>query len=409
MALFFRDFSQKLDVTWEELVNDVNHTHTFNPYFKSNSYYDTFKYIIVSILHDKEIVLLDADFSNEEVEKLTSLTQLTDLDEPLSPLKEEIKNPDHLLMQLKENPKNWGITLFTSGTTGTPKKVRHSFTSITRNVKVTDRTKNNVWGFAYNPTHMAGIQVFFQALLNQNTIIRLFGSSKDRIFSEINGSKITHISATPSFYRLLLPHENSYESVIRLTSGGEKFSAQVFDKLTGVFPNAKITNVYASTEAGALFGSSKDVFTVKEQHIGLVKIVEEELLIHTSLVGQLGKDDEEWYKTGDNVEIISNNPLQFKILSRKNEMINVGGYKVNPTEVEEVIQGIDTITNARVFAKKNSVLGNIICAEIVAQKDITEAEIRAYLQDKLQEYKIPRIIRFVDSLSITRTGKIKRS
>lgn len=409
MSLFFRDSIQNEHITWDQLIQDIQETTLFNTYFKSDSYYETFKHIIVSILHNKDVILLDADFSDKEIFNVSGVKQIMEFEEGLEPLGETIGSVDDLMRLLKKGSDEWGVTLFTSGTTGTPKKVRHSFSSITRNVRESERTKDNIWGFAYNPTHMAGIQVFFQALLNQNSIVRLFGLSKDRIFSEIKSNQITHISATPSFYRLLLPHDASYPSVSRLTSGGEKFSEKVFENLNTVFPNSKITNVYASTEAGALFGSSKDIFTVKPEHLDLVKIEKDELLIHSSLVGEIGTEITEWYQTGDNVEIVSKDPLKFKILSRKNEMINVGGYKVNPTEVEELIQGLDSVTAVRVYAKKNSVLGNIICAEIVSSAQLTEAEVRTYLKDKLQEFKIPRIIRFVDSLSITRTGKIKRS
>lgn len=77
------------------------------------------------------------------------------------------------------------MTLFTSGTTGLPKSVSHSFASITRQVKKSERHINDIWGFAFNPTHMAGLQVFFQALLNKNSIIRLFGLDTKEIIREI--------------------------------------------------------------------------------------------------------------------------------------------------------------------------------------------------------------------------------
>ena len=90
-------------------------------------------------------------------------------------------------------------------------------------------------------------------------------------------------------------------------------------------------------------------------------------------------------------------------------MINVGGYKVNPLEVEETIRNIEGIQDVRVFSKKNSVLGSIIFCEIVkTNTQLEEAAIRSFLQGKLQEFKIPRMIKFVDKLSTTHTGKVKR-
>ena len=107
------------------------------------------------------------------------------------------------------------------------------------------------------------------------------------------------------------------------------------------------------------------------------------------------------------IEWIDENQKIFKFVSRKNELINVGGYKVNPNEVEEVLLQNSKIKNAKVFGKPNAVLGNILSAEIVVfeNQELEEAEIRNYLEDKLQNYKIPRRISFVEEIGLTRTGK----
>jgi ribosomal protein L37AE/L43A len=96
-----------------------------------------------------------------------------------------LANKNELIEKLRTSAKSWKITLFTSGTTGVPKKVIHTFSSITRFVKVSSSNEKSIWGFAYNPTHMAGIQVFFQALLNGNSIIRLFGLNINDIYNNI--------------------------------------------------------------------------------------------------------------------------------------------------------------------------------------------------------------------------------
>ncbi|MDZ7795644.1 MAG: hypothetical protein U5N56_00735 [Candidatus Marinimicrobia bacterium] len=93
------------------------------------------------------------------------------------------------------------------------------------------------------------------------------------------------ISATPTFYRLLLPSKNVFKNVMRVTSGGEKLDNKTIEYLHQLFPNAKITNVYASTEAGTLFASKADVFTIKADMKKYVKIENNELLIHNSFIG----------------------------------------------------------------------------------------------------------------------------
>lgn len=411
MDVFYSDLSKNQEINWKKLIDDLINSSIYNPYCYQQDFYSVFKHIILSLLLEKEIILLDYDFSNDEIQRLTGLTHIDKNNIRINSSKiPSIKNKNDLVDRINNVGSSWSITLFTSGTTGLPKKVTHSFHSITRFVKKSDKHNSNVWGFAYNPTHMAGIQVFFQALLNGNSIIRLFGLSKEQIFNSIKKFAITNISATPTFYRLLLPAQDIFYSVNRITSGGEKFDEKTSEHLKQIFPNAKFVNVYASTETGTLFAAVGNNFSIKPELKPFVKIQDNELLVHKSLMGKSEFSDAEWYHTGDIVKIISENPLEFQFVSRKKEMINVGGYKVNPGEVEETIRKIDGIQEVRVFAKSNSVLGNIICCEVVRSSDeIDEVSIRSFLQSKLQEFKIPRIIKFTSQISTTRTGKIKRN
>lgn len=248
MNIFLKDIDNDRLVTWDFLIDDINNTSIYNPYCKSADYYTVFKQIILSLLIDEEIILLDSDFTESELINLTGCSDYTEFNKPIEKSKApNLSDKRELLEKLSNSSKNWKITMFTSGTTGIPKKVSHNFKSIARFVKVSERNEKSIWGFAYNPTHMAGIQVFFQALLNNNSIIRLFGLVTKDIYTEIKNNGITHISATPTFYRLLLPCSETFPSVERITSGGEKFNEKTFKQLNQVFPNAKITNVYAST------------------------------------------------------------------------------------------------------------------------------------------------------------------
>lgn len=407
--LFYKDSVNGIQKSYQDLMDDLRLKDSYYPYCREKSFYEIFKRIIHSILIDEEIVLLDGDFSESETRSLIGDLSLLDIS-----VSRCIKDVSLQALQkaLSRKDGNWRITLFTSGTTGLPKKITHTLPSITRFVKQSDRHHADIWGFAYNPTHMAGLQVFFQALLNFNPLIRLFGFSRDSVLRLIEDEHVTNISATPTFFRLLLPADRRLPMVSRITSGGEKFDASTLNALRQMFVNAKFTNVYASTEAGTLFASDGDVFTLKKDMNGLVKIERGELYIHRSLIGisESFRLDGDWYGTGDLITVVSEEPFSFKFVSRKNEMINVGGYKVNPTEVEEAIRTCPGVEDSYVFPKQNRILGNLICADVVClDKAVTEKLLRGFLNGKLQEFKIPRIIRFVDKLEVTRTGKIARN
>lgn len=395
-------------VSYKRLLEDLNGVSEYCPYCKSSDYYEVFRHIVLSMLLGREIILLDADFTDEEVARLVG-----DVDirvKGKASLTAHLTE-DNFLRELIAKTDTWQITLFTSGTTGLPKKVSHNYGSIARQVRQDDRHSEDVWGFAYNPTHMAGLQVFLQALFNWNSIVRLFGLDSKEVVKEIHANGISHISATPTFYRLLLPPVDVCPSVSRITSGGERFDEHTLVQLKSLFPNAKFTNVYASTEAGTLFASRGNEFIVREGMTDKMKVEDGELLIHKSLLGNSDslRVDGEWYHTGDLVEVVSKEPLTFHFVSRNNEMINVGGYKVNPNEVEDRLRECDGVVDAKVYGKANRIMGNIILCDVVRTgSEVSEKAIIENLRKKLQEFKIPRIIRFVEHIDVTRTGKISR-
>lgn len=393
--------------TYNDILNDLNQKKDYQTAIFEKNGYDLWLSLIHSMIYDYPVILIDSDFSDIEIKAL----EIDKKQFQKHILKKQFYfNKITDIFSQINNIKNWSLTLFTSGTTGLPKKVKHSYFTITRSSKLNSTHWNDIWGFAYNPTHMAGIQVFFQAFLNKNTMINVFGKTIEEIKRNINKYKITHISATPTFYRMLVSKEINFSSVNQISCGGEKIDSDLLSKLQKSFPNAKIRNIYASTEAGSIFASEGEKFRVSDRLKNYVKIENNELYIHKNILGESSsfKLKNDWYPTGDVVEIISEYPeLIFKFVQRKNEMINVGGYKVNPQEVESEILKIPGVKLTRVFGKKNSVLGNILCAEIVAD-NVTEKDIRLHLQKALQSFKIPRIYNFVKNIDITRTGKVKR-
>lgn len=405
MQTFLINGSEKYD--YQDLLEYVNSTSGYYKVYKKDSLFQYFANFIVALVNNRPLTLIDSDTKVDEIKGLSEgdVNFLTKIEIQQIPSIEDLI--DVVLSSTSE------ITIFTSGTTGQPKKIIHSVSTLTRTVRRSDKYLGFIWAFAYNPSHMAGLQVFFQAFSNANTLVNVFNVQRRKVYQLIEEKKVTHISATPTFYRLLLPVEHSYPLVQRITLGGEKSDKHLYDSIQKIFPEAKLNNIYASTEAGSLFAAKGEYFQLPKELRDKFKVEEDELLIHESL---LGKSDslvivDGYYHSGDIIEFVDDAEGIFKFKSRKNELINVGGYKVNPGEVENLILSMDGIQQAIVYGKSNSVLGNILCAEVRLEKEdvLTELDIRRYLSDKLQDFKVPRRIKFVSEFSLTRTGKIKRS
>ena len=400
-------YNGEKEYSYDMLVESINQHREYYPLFKSHNIFAYFENLIKAIATNSPLVLLDSDLNPSEVagvdeSQVNVAVQLPEY---------HFKDMDAVVSALQQSTSE--ITIFTSGTTGQPKKVVHSIDTLTRSVRLGDKYKGQVWAYAYNPTHMAGLQVFFQAFENQNTLVNVFNMQRSEVYQKISEYQITHISATPTFYRLLLPFEDSYLSVQRVTLGGEKSDNHLYENIRKIFPNAKINNVYASTEAGSLFAAKGDCFQIPEKIRDKFTVVDDELLIHKSLLGRSDsfKLEGDYYHSGDLIEWVDKESGLFRFKSRKNELINVGGYKVNPGEVEDVISAIDGVMQVLVYGKANSVLGNVLCADIQleAGSELTNVDIKKALASQLQDFKIPRRIKFVEQFELTRTGKLKRS
>jgi len=285
------------------------------------------------------------------------------------------------------------IHFSSSGTTGAPKHVIHSVTKISNYVKTDLKA---VWGLTYDFTKIAGVQVLIQANSNNNKVVNLFQKSQTEIHNSISEHFITHISATPTFFRLNFNKE-IFPLVKQITLGGEVCTNGVIDLVKKVFPNAKISNIYALTEYGSVLASSSEVFTLSKRTRKTVKIVNDYLYVFFNGM---------WNNTGDVVELIDER--SFIIIGRESTMINVGGQKVNPHYIENCINIMEKVTHSKVFGIKNSLTGNIIAADIAINGDLDIKTIKKLLKQILKPYEVPRIINIVSSIELNSTGKISR-
>lgn len=361
-----------------------------------------------ALVAEVEMTLVDPLFHAEELAQLgVDATQFETVRSV--PGRPELVRSE--LMRLAGGGSRMRLGLFTSGSTGVPSRVEHSLGTLARNVRIGARHASDIWALTFRPTHIAGVQVWLQALANGNTLVDLTGVPPREALEAMAVHGVTHISASPTYYRSLLGSRVALPGVRSVSLGGELVSSALLSLLRPLFPAARIHNIYASTEAGTLLESAGDLFRIPDDRRTVIKIKDCRLHVHCSLLGNFVEGRAlaagGWYDTGDLVDEVETG--LFRFVARERDWANIGGTKVNPHEVEEAIREHPGVKEARVSAQRNSVTGQLLTAEVVClEAGVNEAELRRFLGARLHPAKIPRIIRFVMELPTTYSGKTSR-
>lgn len=312
-------------------------------------------------------------------------------------------------LPLAEYDTEW--LLPTSGTTGTPKLIPHSISSLSRTIKFDGGKGSSLcWGTLYDIGRFAGLQVYLQALLGGSSLALPDAAdlSLPGLLTALHNSGVNALSATPTMWqKILMTDSSEYLNLKQITLGGEIVRQRVLDALAARFPHARITHIYASTEFGVGFSvtDGREGFPIEwlcgDRAICRIDAVNGELLL---------RKGDEWFATGDLVAEYGDRIL---FQGRINGSINVGGNKVMPEEVERILLQYPGVLVASVSAQKSSFMGNLVQAEIVAHCEGKTDEFRkgliAYCRQHLESYKVPAFIKLVDDVSTSSSGKIIRN
>lgn len=421
--------SRSHTITYRHLLRDLelattgfdsNHAGAVRWHSRPTSYqnltgslYDFLVQLLAAIFRNQSITLEDIAPSKKTGDQSIELAPQSDVQIPAN----EKHNIDlaHSLGLLRERilRSTSRITLYTSGTTGSPKPILQSVSNLTRAVQIAPKHEEDIWGLAYQPTKIAALQVILQAICNGNTIVNLFDRSIDETRDLIRSWNISHLSATPTYFRLLAADRIPFPTVRAVTVGGEVCDTALRANLQVLFPHAKFRNVYASSEMGTLLHSSDDCFEVKESIRDFVRIHEGRLWIHKTLVAENLHDQcvDGFWDSGDEVQVVEECPLRLRITGRRTDWINVGGTKVNPHDIEKILREMSGVLDARVFGVTNSVTGQIVAAELSKESsvEIDIALIRRELQRLLPSAAVPRLITVRDALPSNETLKKERN
>ena len=320
------------------------------------------------------------------------------------------------------NRKHSGIVLFTSGTTGVPKVMVHDFNNYIESFNPPRRQKSLRFLMFLMFDHIGGLNTLFNCLNNGSPIVIPENRNPSDILETIEKKKVNVLPTSPTFLNMMLQvddfEERDMSSLKLITYGTEKMPQALLDKLNIMLPKIKYLQTFGTSETGILKTKSKSsnslYFKIVDDDVDY-KIEDNQLLIKskTSVVGYKGEDSKKftndgWFVTGDLIELDDDGYM--RIVGRINDVINVGGLKVMPTEVEEVLNLVDGVLDSTVFARENAITGQIVCAKIIMNRGADKAELKKRLKktctQKLDGYKNP--VKYIFTDTIGHTSRFKK-
>ncbi len=318
------------------------------------------------------------------------------------------------------------VLIPTSGTSGVPKISRHLLPSLMGRIRTPKSDHGEVrWLLTYQPHGFAGLQIVLTALATEASLVSLSAIDVPRLAAAALDHHVTHISGTPTFWRsfvLSMGWAAKQLALEQATLGGEVVDQATLDRLRETFPAAGISHIYASTEAGALF-SVRDgragfpARWLEEPVDGVSLRIRDGILQVQSPRAMSGYiqgrsvplSEDGWFITGDRVQQTGD---RVHFLGREDAVINVGGGKVTPEEVESALMDLPGIQDLRAYPVSNPITGFVVGLEVVAAPGVDQSGLRQTINQaarkSLPSYKVPRLIRFVDSVASDASGKKSR-
>ena len=171
--------------SYDDFLETLYENNEYYPFYQTKDVFLYFVNFVKALISNQPLILIDSDLNPSEIENLN----VKRVNEAVVVKLVGNKTMEDVISLVQNSLSE--ISLFTSGTTGQPKKVIHTISTLTRFVRLGERYRNQIWAYAYNPTHMAGLQVFFQAFENENTLVNVFNKPRDFVYQQIKDKKIS--------------------------------------------------------------------------------------------------------------------------------------------------------------------------------------------------------------------------
>lgn len=412
---------------------------------------DNFYNIISSTFDQKKVVVISGDYSFNSIAILFALCRHKCIFVPIISKNDEeiekkldVSSPDFIIdsNSLKIKPfqkKNKstinsyysdlfnlhksGLVLFSSGSTGNPKAMVHDFDNLLSTYNV-GKIKDLKFLVFLLFDHIGGLNTMLNILSMGSTMVIPDKREPELIAKLIQKFKVNILPASPTFLNLMNIGGvfDSYDlsSLKLITYGTEPMSESLLNNLKIKLPKTRLIQTFGTSETGIIKTKSKSSgsLLVKFEDINQeIKIVNGELWIKskTRVLGYINHNndsftDDGWFKTGDLVEEKEDGYL--KIIGRMSKVINVGGEKVLPIEVETIILNLDFVQDCTVYAKDNRITGQAVAVKVVVKSSNECAKhfkkkIKLHCKKNLERYKVPVEIIITDKISYS--SRFKKS
>lgn len=396
--------------------------------------------IAAAAISGKSLCILNRDYSQEQLKVLQGTLGMdiliTDLDHQLIPDCQQIAINDIIAQAATSQPlvhdtvskdtsgEEGELLILTSGTTGQPKCARYQWADLAAQIRKSNDGTGQRWLLTYHLNHFAGIQMFLHVLVNKATLVL---AESNKVADSLRAGQrfaVSHVSATPTYWRFAIAQLKADSKlglpIKHITLGSEAVTAAILDDLGRLFPDASISQVFAATEIGSCVsvtdgrpGLPISVLEREAGHDVQFKIIEDELFVRArhGMKAYLTQDNEpespmssepanSWRATGDIVKVQGDRIL---FMGRKSEIINVGGVKVHPLEIEDVVSGIVGVKLTRAYGHPNPIMGQIVAVDIVLEDDAVVEDVENAVREAcmvLARHSRPRLIQVVDTLEI---------
>jgi len=343
------------------------------------------------------------------------------LSEPPERLLPEGERTAHPLLDQLRARDHAGIIILTSGSTGTPKVILHDAPGLLYKFEHPRRAYRALVFLL--PDHMGGVNTLFGMLTCGSTAILPPSRDPETVCALVARHRATLLPVTPSFLNLLLISEawrrHDLSSLRVVSYGTEPMPKRTLQAAGRVLPGVRFVQLYGSSELGIFRGKAQandSTFLELKGDGAEFKIAEGRLWVRgaDSMLGYLsgepsGFADDGWYDTGDMVE--QDGPY-LRFVGRASQMINVGGQKVLPAEVESALLEVEGVVDAAAFGAPHVLTGQVVVARVTLDSDEAAAafkrRMRRALKGRLEPYKVPVKVELADNLLSPRFKKLRR-